>query len=318
MSTLVSIKDLLIQSDIVGIGEKTNSSEDKKRRASHEFQAYAYRLAVDLNHLDRLPLYLRLAKTVPRNILEQTYTFVADANTQDKGPLFLWKLKQIRSELQGRIDATNFSSEFCLKNLKTSRSKISDVILKKNTDDSIVNIILSFLTKLNIDHYQKFACVYGAESINLLEFLSTIYKKIYTLEPSTVLSRKAKAMLSTQHKSRILVQAKSLYAKTKTDKRYSMFVVPKLFMSIPIEEHTKFFGEISAKMEKDGIFVFGTKISSKEKQSWGKIYSNSNELVVLQKFVEKEKIQQSLENVGFATLFEIQIDSYTYFLAQKI
>lgn len=72
--------------------------EDKGGRISREFQDYAYRLAVDLNDLDHKSLYMKLAKSVERRMLEQARTFVLDANATSKARLFMWKLSQLRKE----------------------------------------------------------------------------------------------------------------------------------------------------------------------------------------------------------------------------
>jgi hypothetical protein len=66
---------------------------------SREFQDYGYRLAVDLDDLTHTSLYIRLAKTVPRAILEAARGFVVDApNVQNKAKLFMWKMKELRAK----------------------------------------------------------------------------------------------------------------------------------------------------------------------------------------------------------------------------
>ncbi len=63
---------------------------------SQEFQDYGYRLAVELEDLAHKSLYIRLAKTSPRALLEQARSFVSDAKADSKAKLFMWKLKQLR------------------------------------------------------------------------------------------------------------------------------------------------------------------------------------------------------------------------------
>jgi hypothetical protein len=65
----------------------------------HEFQDYGYQLAEKLNDLSHKAIYIKLAKTYPRALLERVYMFVSDyPNAKNKGKLFMWKLKQIRTE----------------------------------------------------------------------------------------------------------------------------------------------------------------------------------------------------------------------------
>ena len=73
--------------------------EDKDKYISVEFQKYAYDLAVELGDLAHKPLYMRLAKTTPRILLENARSFVKDAeNARSKGRLFMWKLQELKKE----------------------------------------------------------------------------------------------------------------------------------------------------------------------------------------------------------------------------
>jgi len=70
-----------------------NPLEDKY--ISREFQAYGYHLAETLNDIKHKSLYIKLAKTIPRPLLEKALTFCADAKVKSKGRLFMWKLKEL-------------------------------------------------------------------------------------------------------------------------------------------------------------------------------------------------------------------------------
>jgi len=73
---------------------KFNPLEDKY--ISREFQAYGIYLAESLGDYKHKALYIRLAKTVPRAILEKALSFVKDSNAKSKARLFMWKMKQLR------------------------------------------------------------------------------------------------------------------------------------------------------------------------------------------------------------------------------
>ncbi|MEK7521708.1 MAG: hypothetical protein AAB599_02835 [Patescibacteria group bacterium] len=79
------------------------------RFISREFQKYAYDLAEELGDLKHKSLYMRLAKTTPRHMLERARYFVKDAqNVQNKGKLYMWKLKQLKDEMtQKKGDTQN-------------------------------------------------------------------------------------------------------------------------------------------------------------------------------------------------------------------
>lgn len=78
---------------IAQILTKFNPLEDKY--ISREFQTYGYHLAETLGDMKHKSLYMRLAKTQPRSILEKALSFCADAKTNRKGALFMWKLKEL-------------------------------------------------------------------------------------------------------------------------------------------------------------------------------------------------------------------------------
>lgn len=75
--------------------KKFNPLEDKY--ISREFQAYGIYLAETLIDYKHRALYIRLAKTVPRAILEKALAFVKDSRARNKARLFMWKLKELRS-----------------------------------------------------------------------------------------------------------------------------------------------------------------------------------------------------------------------------
>lgn len=78
---------------------------DKKKYISQEFQDYGLRLAKELDDEQRKSLYIKLAKEMPREILEEARTFIKDAsNVKSKARLFMWKLKQIKDEKQSQKD----------------------------------------------------------------------------------------------------------------------------------------------------------------------------------------------------------------------
>ncbi len=73
--------------------------DDKDKYISREFQKYAYDLAEELGDKSHMSLYMKLAKETPRILLERARSFVKDAqNARSRGRLFMWKLKQLKSE----------------------------------------------------------------------------------------------------------------------------------------------------------------------------------------------------------------------------
>lgn len=78
----------------------------------HEFQDYGYRLAVQLGDMTRVSMFIKLAKTVDRNILNQALSFAKDyPKAKNKSKIFLWKLKEIRLSLKERLNKPKIKKE---------------------------------------------------------------------------------------------------------------------------------------------------------------------------------------------------------------
>lgn len=74
----------------------------KDKYISREFQSYGIYLAETLDDLKHKSLYIKLAKTVHRSILEKVLSYVSDSNAKNKGALFMWKLQELKSQNSNR------------------------------------------------------------------------------------------------------------------------------------------------------------------------------------------------------------------------
>ena len=71
-------------------------------RNTYEYQAYGNRLAEELGDMKHRALYIKLAKTVDRNMLEKAREHcLASERAITKGRLFMWKLDQLKKEAKG-------------------------------------------------------------------------------------------------------------------------------------------------------------------------------------------------------------------------
>lgn len=77
-----------------------NPVEDKY--ISREFQTFGIYLAEQLDDYKHKSLYIKLAKTTHRSILERALSFCVDSNAKNKGALFMWKLKELRSNFKDK------------------------------------------------------------------------------------------------------------------------------------------------------------------------------------------------------------------------
>lgn len=81
-----SIRDIL---------KNFNPLEDKY--ISRDFQAFGIYLAEKLGESRKKSLYIKLAKTIPRPVLEEALRFVIDSKARNKPALFMWKLKEMNA-----------------------------------------------------------------------------------------------------------------------------------------------------------------------------------------------------------------------------
>jgi len=78
--------------------KKFKSDQDKY--VSVEFQKYGYELAKELEALDQVSLFIKLAKVTPRGLMESARNFVKDArDVKSKTALFMWKLEQLKKKV---------------------------------------------------------------------------------------------------------------------------------------------------------------------------------------------------------------------------
>ena len=81
------------------IQQRRRRDSRAKKAIRYEFQAYAQRLAEDLQEGHKVTLYMKLAKEVDRALLEQAREHVLGSETvRNRGALFMFKLKELRNQ----------------------------------------------------------------------------------------------------------------------------------------------------------------------------------------------------------------------------
>jgi len=76
--------------------EKYDPKTDK--HISREFQSYGIHLAEELDDYKHRGLFIKLAKTHPRALLEKAFSFAVDSKADNRGALFMWKLKELKNQ----------------------------------------------------------------------------------------------------------------------------------------------------------------------------------------------------------------------------
>ena len=74
--------------------------KDRPKNISHEFQFYGVFLAESLNDTKHYSLYIKLAKELPRPILEEALNFTKGYySAKSKARVFMWRLTQLRQDI---------------------------------------------------------------------------------------------------------------------------------------------------------------------------------------------------------------------------
>ncbi len=79
-----------------------NFKPQEDKYISREFQSFGIHIAEELDDYKHKALYIKLAKTTHRSLLEKALSFVKDANAKNKGALFMWKLKDLKTEQKAK------------------------------------------------------------------------------------------------------------------------------------------------------------------------------------------------------------------------
>ncbi len=71
--------------------------KDRPKNLSKEFQVYGVFLAESLDDTKHYSLYIKLAKELPRALLEEALNFTKGYySAKNKGKVFMWKLQELR------------------------------------------------------------------------------------------------------------------------------------------------------------------------------------------------------------------------------
>lgn len=73
--------------------------KNRPKNIAHEFQTYGVYLAESLGDTKHYSLYMRLAKTVDRNLLQEALNFTKGYTAAKSKPkVFMWRLKQLKED----------------------------------------------------------------------------------------------------------------------------------------------------------------------------------------------------------------------------
>lgn len=270
----------------------------KSRHPANEFQAYAYKLAHDLNDLAHLQIYMRMAKTTERSLMERAFSFVADSTSQDKGRLFLWKLKQLKKEMKFKINKENFSYEFVFGVNKDFRNDMWQEITSKKDGtkfitESLQEILNENIFNKNIRRKRKFL-VYGYLHPEAIKSMITPKSEVTVYEYSKNLSGYIKNALT-----KIKVNRRDFIAGKQKNNSFDVIIFSNMWQLIPKEVEDIFLEKLQRLIRKDGIVIFLNKYHKENSQSYNEVIKNNLRYYYFQKKFNSKTFLESAEKYGF-------------------
>jgi hypothetical protein len=81
-----------------------NFNPTKDKYISREFQSFGIYMAEEFNDYKNRGMWIKIAKTNHRAVLEKALSFVKDSTADNKIALFLWKLKQLKIGKASKVE----------------------------------------------------------------------------------------------------------------------------------------------------------------------------------------------------------------------
>lgn len=261
-----SAKDILLSHDFL---------EQRRRSAKyvhHEFQDYAYRLAETLGDLEHLPLYMRMAKTVPRHIIERAKAAIIESEDANKGRLFMWKLGQIRAELQLEQDNQNFEYDFVWKRMSKLYNELAHSLLRKYRSEldgdhvqSLLKTLLTAAEELELPGRRRkvAAAVYESYGGYVSDILAKLDWRVQSLEPAREITKVVKSKYSNFYTATTqLTHGKYQEAEL------SVLHLGLLWTWIPLDQEESIAAEISRVVHPTGVVYLRFSPATRPEQSW--------------------------------------------------
>lgn len=263
MAKILTAKDILLSQNFLKEQEKS------RRYVHHEFQDYAYRLASDLGDLQHKAIYMRLAKTVPRTLLEQAAAFALGYfHEKNKGKIFMWKLQEIREDFAIRQKLSNFDSEFVISEMAKLRDDLL-LQIKKRSDArftlrqrSILPQVLGLISERNSSKTKllQLGCEFGQD----LSLLSNSGAKLYGWDFSRKLVSVAK-----QKVPNAKFTSKPSFIKSKFKNNYYDVVwIDELWKYVPLGSEMDYLKLVVPMIKHGGKLLITIQLEDKPVQCW--------------------------------------------------
>jgi hypothetical protein len=259
---IVSAQDILNSISHLGTREL---GEQKSRHPKHEFQAFAYKIAHDLSDLENLHIYMHLLKKVDRYIIEQAYGYIRDSQSANKKKLFLWKLKELRTERKLSEQNKDFSYKSIIKRMKIFRDRYSKNILGKYLEkDPFIEFVIKNLNHGNYKSMLLFCVPY----IILIKLMCNLTNVLHFYDYSkSVRKLIIENLLNQKTKIKHLGWNDPLKP-PKDTRKYQLIILDHLFSIIPFDFEDKFWDMLKTISDTNSEILMRITVAEQRKQEW--------------------------------------------------
>jgi hypothetical protein len=290
-----SAKELLLDYDILKDGDT--------QAPRHEFQSYAYRLAYDLNDLENLKIYMRLAKNIERTLLEQAYAYAIDTDTKNKAKIFFWKVKDLRTKLSHQKIVNSFDYSNVIKQMTTLRNELADEIIKKNTK-RFLNEEISVVKSLLLDFFKEQEkkkvniLVVGLDNLALLDLITYEKVRLFGIDWArnlTKLTKKHFDDIKISPRPRFIT--KDFLKNSYKLKYFDLVIVNSVWSFIPLDYEKKFLNALFD-ISCDKVLI-GVLHSSKTGQAWDTFDAIQKKYFYFQKSVSTNDFRELIVSLRY-------------------
>ncbi|BCX13927.1 MAG: hypothetical protein KatS3mg085_459 [Candidatus Dojkabacteria bacterium] len=313
MSKVKSAKEILLDYDIL--------KGDGNRHPKHEFQAYAYRLAHDLNDLVNLKIYMRLAKNVERTLLEQAYAYAIDSKTEEKAKIFLWKVKDLRKKLSQLKITSSFDYEIIIKQMTKLRNDLAEDIVKKNNKTFLAQDINHFrilLSEFFDNNTKKNNVLFvGLDCIELVSLFNHQNFRIFGIEYARNLTNLFKKHFKIKNFAKQKFITKDFLKNSYKNEQFDLVVLNSYWNFVPTGVEKIFFNEL-ARISKSKILM-SVKFAKETTQTWDKFVAKDTEYLYFQKTNSFDDFNSLLHVLNLQVIKNEQCNSkYLYLIEKKL
>lgn len=320
--------DMRSAKDILRTHNFLQAHEKKLKYVKYEFQDYAFRLANDLGDTSNKMIYLRLAKSVDRTLLEQAASFALGYFDEiNKGKLFMWKLKQLQEVTRTKRKLNNFEYHFVLNEMNEVLSSLAPSLIKKWqkewNDLSLPLLKQVLLAYQNSEREMKArakpqALLYSTRAGLDLNVFHTLDMKISGVELVEKFAGAAKASAGGKH----VVRKPDPLAFAAPDSSADLIWVPQLWELISLEMESKALSIWGQKSKPNAILglvlpASGNQSEELEKEEWKELPIGDQTILYYTKQNHLPNIQAKLTATDWKVLDTIPSGTKTLVIAQK-